>query len=171
MSSVDQIKKINEMSQYLKKHGFAADSQEAVSQAKDLYKGTFDAVQPSKKIAEQKQEERQKEDSMQQANSDVSKIERNLEMFKASALQQIESLRAEVSTVVSKMNEIIKAINELEKLKDSVTSIDDGDEKQQRLAPKVVKKPVSDKPVNHPRSGGMQPGDIDLTKTFYFGKK
>lgn len=104
-------------------------------------------------------------------NEGIAKLERNFEVFKSTTQQQLSSLREDLGNVIEKMNEMVKVINELEKLKESVTTIDEGDEKQQRLAPKVVKKPKEEKPRSHPRSGDVQPGDIDLNKTFYCGTR
>jgi len=160
MSDVDKIMKINEMSANLKKHGFAESADDASSKAQDVFK---------EKIANV---EEKKGDELMTNDNDVSRIERNFEVFKSSMQNQFESVKGDLSAVMGKMNEMIKIINELEKLKDSVTTIDDGShEKQQRLAPKIVKKPAEEKPENqNPRSGDMKPGDIDLAKTFYFGK-
>ena len=159
MSDVDKIIKINQMSANLKKHGFAMSADEASSQAQDVFNEKIANVETggAVKLAD---------------DNDFSRIERNFEVFKSSMNSQIESVREDLHSVIEKMNEMIKVVNELEKLKDSVTTIDDGSsEKQQRLAPKIVKKPMSEKPASHPRSGDMQPGDVDLSKTFYFGNR
>ena len=160
MSDVDKIIKINEMSANLKKHGFAESADDASSKAQDVFK---------EKIANV---EEKKGDELMTNDNDVSKMQRNFEVFKSSMQSQLESVKGDISSVMGKMNEMIKIINELEKLKDSVTTIDDGsNEKQQRLAPKVVKKSAEEKPQNsNPRSGDMKPGDIDLSNTFYCGK-
>lgn len=164
MSDIDKIIKINKMSAHLKAHGFAATSDDAATQAQDVYK---------QKIADAEKPKAQKteEGAEKMSNEDIEKIKRNLDVFKSATQQELGAIKENVSNVISKMNEIVKAINELEKLKDSVTTIDEGGEKQQRLAPKVVKKPAEEKPKNHPRSGSSQPGDIDLNKTFYYGNK
>jgi hypothetical protein len=159
MSDIDKVMKINKMSATLKQHGFAESSEEAASQAQEVF---------NQKIAET---QKPAEEAGQMSNDDIAKVERNFEVFKSTTTQQLNSLKDDVHNVVEKMNEIIKAINELEKIKESVTTIDEGDEKQKRLAPKVVKKPKEDKPKNHPRSGDTQPGDIDLNETFYYGTR
>lgn len=154
MSDVGKIMKINEMSANLKKYGFAASSDDAASKAQDVFKEKIANVEDggAVKMSEDK---------------DTARIERNFEVFKSTTHQQLEAVREDLSAVMGKMNEMIKVINELEKLKDSVTTIDEGDEKQTRLAPKVVKKPKEEK---NQRTGDMAPGDIDLSKTFYYGK-
>lgn len=166
MSDISKVMKVNEMTQNLKKHGFAASSEEAASQAQDVYKEK--TAEAGKSADEETGGEKQMAGS-----DDMAKVERNFEVFKSSTQKQIDSVKEELSTVIGKMNEMIKAINELEKLKDSVTNIDDGgSEKQQRLAPKVVKKPKEEKQDNnHPRSGDSKPGDVDLSQTFYYGNK
>ena len=158
MSDIDKIMKVNEMSANLKKHGFAASSDEAAGQAQKVF---------NEKIADV--EEKKEGDAEMVDDKDLSKIERNFEVFKSTTHQQLESVKGDLQTVMGKMNEMIKVINELEKLKDSVTTIDEGsNEKQQRLAPKVVKKPKEEK---NQRTGDVQPGDVDLSETFYYGTK
>jgi len=165
MSDIDKIMKVNEMSANLKKHGFAASSDEAAGQAQEVFKEKIAGV-------EEKRSEENIGDAEMADNKDLEKIERNFEVFKSTTHEQLESVKGELQTVVGKMNEMIKIINELEKLKDSVTTINDGsNEKQQRLAPKVVQKPKEDKPASHPRSGSAQPGDVDLSDTFYCGTR
>ncbi|MBN2112065.1 hypothetical protein JW707_03105 [Candidatus Woesearchaeota archaeon] len=160
MSDIEKVMKINKMSAYLKQHGFASSSDEAASKAQEVFDQKLVTA------------EKPKEGGIKMADDEkIAKIERNFDVFKATTAQQLNSLKDDVHNVVQKMNEIIKTINELEKLKESVTTIDEDGEKQQRLAPKVIKKPKEEKPKNHPRSGNMQPGDIDLNKTFYFGKR
>jgi len=167
MSDIDKIMKVNEMSANLKKHGFAATSDEAAGQAQEVFNEKIANVEEKK----EENKEENKGDAEMVDDKDLAKIERNFEVFKSTTHQQLESVKGDLQTVMGKMNEMIKVINELEKLKDSVTTINDGsNEKQQRLAPKVVKKPVSEKP-NNPRSGNVQPGDVDLSDTFYCGTR
>jgi hypothetical protein len=156
MSDIDKIRKINEMSAILKKHGFAATSDDAATKAQDVFK---------EKIADV---ETRKGDAEMADDKDISRIERNFETFKSATYQQLETVRSDLSAVMGKMNEMIKVINELEKLKDSVTTIDEGSEKQKRLAPKVVKKPKEQK---NQRTGDIKPGDVDLSETFYYGTR
>lgn len=159
MSDVDKIIKINEMSANLKKHGFAASSEDAASKAQDVFKEKIANVEDG---GAAKMED----------DKDIARIERNFEVFKSATHQQLETVREDLHSVIEKMNEMIKVINELEKIKDSVTTIDEGKEKQQRLAPKVVKKPMSEKPKsNNPRSGDLSPDDVDLSETFYYGTR
>lgn len=155
MSDIDKIRKINEMSATLKQHGFAATSDDAATKAQDVFK---------EKIADvEKGGEAEMAD-----DKDRAKMERNFEVFKSTTQQQLTSLKDDVQSVIGKMNEMIKVINELEKLKDSVTTIDEGSEKQKRLAPKVVKKPKEQK---NQRTGDVKPGDVDLSETFYYGTR
>jgi glutamine synthetase adenylyltransferase len=154
MGGIDKIRKINEMSATLRQHGFAASSDDAASKAQDVFKEKIADVEKSEvKMADDK---------------DIAKLERNFEVFKSTTHKQLSSLREDVHSVIEKMNQIIKAINELEKLKDSVTTIDEGKEKQKRLAPKIVKKPKEQK---NQRTGDMKPGDVDLSETFYYGTR
>jgi len=173
MSDIGKIMKINEMTQNLKKHGFAASSEEAAVQAQEVFKEKVADVEKAADVEKVDDVETGGAEEMA-GNEDVAKIERNFEVFKSTTHQQISSMKEELNTVVGKMNEMIKVINELEKLKDSVTTIDEGgSEKQHRLAPKIVKKPKEEKPSgnNHPRSGDVQPGDISLADTFYYGNR
>jgi hypothetical protein len=176
MSDIDKIMKINEMTQNLKKHGFAASSEEAAEQAQNVFKekvADVEKPESAEKTDDNKSADAKEGGAEEMAgNEDTAKIERNFEVFKSSAQKQIDSMKEELGTVIGKMNEMIRVINELEKLKDSVTSIDEGgSEKQRRLAPKIVKKPKEEKSNNHPRSGDSQPGDVNLAETFYYGNK
>ena len=154
MSDIEKIRKINEMSATLKKHGFAMSSDDAASKAQDVYK---------EKIADAAKAENKAESS-----PGIAKLERNFEVFRSAAQKEMNTLREDLSSVVGKLNEMIKVINELEKLKDDVTTIDEGKEKQKRLAPKIVKKPKEQK---NQRTGDLKPGDINLNETFYYGNK
>ncbi len=154
MSDIDKIRKINEMSATLKQHGFAATSDDAATKAQDVFKEKIADVEKSEaKMADDK---------------GMEKLERNFEVFKSTTHQQLEAVRGDLHSVIEKMNQMIKVINELEKLKDSVTTIDEGSEKQKRLAPKVVKKPKEQK---NQRTGDVKPGDVDLSETFYYGTR
>jgi len=174
MSDIEKIRKINEMSATLKKHGFAMTSDDAANAAQEVYKEKIADVQnvqkpqPNEVKKSGNSGDSNGADEKMAEGKDIAKIERNFEMFKASTHQQIESLKEDVHNVVGKLNEMIKIINELEKLKDDVTTINDGDEKQKRLAPKVVKKPKEEK---NQRVGDLKPGDINLSETFYYGKR
>ena len=160
MSDIDKVMKINKMSETLKQHGFAESSEEAASQAQEVFNQKIAEVQKPVK------------EGGQMSNDNIAKVERNFEVFKSTTTEQINSMKEDIHKVIQKMNEMIKAITELEKLKASVTTIDEGGpEKQQRLAPKIVKKPKEEKPANHPRSGDTKPGDIDLNDTFYYGTR
>ena len=143
------------MSATLKQHGFANSSDEAANQAQGVFK---------EKIAEPEK----KEEKPMTNNPDIAKLERNFDVFKSNTQQQLSALKDDIHNVFEKMNEMIKTINELEKLKNDVTTIDEGKEKQQRLAPKMVKKP---KEVKNQRVGELTPDDVNLNETFYFGNK
>jgi len=156
MSDIDKIMKINQMSANLKKHGFAASSDDAATKAQDVFR---------EKIADV---ETRKGGAGMADDKDLARIERNFEVFKSATHQQLEAVKGDLQAVMGKMNEMIRVINELEKLKDSVTTIDEGNEKQKRLAPKVVKKPKEQK---NQRTGDLQPGDVKLDETFYYGKR
>jgi uncharacterized protein Yka (UPF0111/DUF47 family) len=156
MADIDKIRKINEMSATLKQHGFASSSDDAASKAQEVFK---------EKIADV---EKGGAEKMAENNPDIAKIERNFDVFKATTHKQITSLKEDLHSVMEKMNQMIKVINELEKLKEDVTTIDEGGEKQKRLAPKIVKKPRKQK---NQRTGDVEPGDVDLSETFYYGTK
>ena len=155
MSDIEKIRKINEMSATLKQHGFAQSSDEAANQAQSVYK---------EKIADAEK----KEDKTMTNEPDIAKLERNFDVFRSTTQQQLNALKDDLHSVIEKMNQMIKVVNELEKLKDDVTTIDEGKEKQKRLAPKMVKKPKEPK---NQRVGELKPGDINLNETFYYGNR
>jgi uncharacterized phage infection (PIP) family protein YhgE len=151
---VTKLQKANQMTKELQKHGIAADSQEGYEQAQKMFNTEKLKTNKVEKPAEQN-------------NDSFSKIERNVDMLKKGTDERLNSMQATLSDVVSRMNEMIKIINELEKLKDGISSASAAPAQKER------QKKIQDTkqaPKNEKR-GDYEPGDIDVTQVFNFGKK
>lgn len=154
MTDIEQLKKMNKMIPELKKHGFAASSDEAVTQSGQIYKNRF--VEETKEKVSQKFEDSPKEDNVG---------EDKLERFKNFTNQRFNQIEANISTVTAKMNEMIKIINKLEKLQDSTPVKEDPSVRQTKI------KPEDKKEDGNPRSGNYNSKDVEIDKIFYFGNK
>jgi uncharacterized phage infection (PIP) family protein YhgE len=151
---VTKLQKANQMTKELQKHGIAADSQEGYEQAQKMFNTEKLKTNKVEKPAEQN-------------NDSFSKIERNVDMLKKGTDERLNAMQATLSDVVSRMNEMIKIINELEKLKDGISSASAAPAQKER------QKKIQDTkqaPKNEKR-GDYEPGDIDVTQVFNFGKK
>lgn len=150
---VTKLQKANKMSKELQKHGIAADSQEGYDQAQEMLKSEKLKTNEVEKVAEE-------------SNDTLNRIERNFDMFKKGTDERLNSMQSTVSDIVSKMNEMIKIVNEVEKLKDHITS-------ESGPIPKAKQKKLKDTkeaPKNEKR-GDYEPGDVDVTEVFNFANK
>jgi hypothetical protein len=158
MSDIGKIQKINEMSANLKKHGFASSSEEAAKEAEKYFK----------------EEIAKAEEGAEKMDSDIGKIERNLEVFKNFTSKEIEALKDDLHSVVEKMNEIVKFINRIEAQKKAPIDVPEEQEKMPKPPTRKQKQATLKNPDPKPKNervGDLKPGDVSIEDTFYFGTK
>ena len=157
MDDVEKLKKIAKLSQEMRKHGFATHADDAVQAAQAIYKGTI-ANEPT---PEQKHQALQEKKTMAGSTPEF-------EAFSKQTSQRLGEIETNLSTLISKMNEIIKEINELQKA-GARSSAAPREREVQAALPKQESKPASAEP--HARSGSYTPQDVQIDKIFYFGNK
>jgi len=156
--NIEELKKMNQMIPDLKKYGFATFNDEAATLSQQILKEEI-PVAP-KKV-----------DDGQPAA-----LERHLDMFKQQVDQRISAVEATMKTILEKMNEMIKNINELEKKPKSFVASNEvpRTESKQDLSITNNQQSTTDRPKGaepQKRAGNLEPGDIDVAEYFYCGKK
>jgi len=183
MDSIERMRRINDLTKELKQRGFAESSFEAIKQANQIYGD--DELEDNVKhgLIEKSAHERiVKDENM--GDDSTPFIDR-----------KIGKLTENVDTLTAKMNEIIRAINDLDaRLTDLKT-------KQEKMAAAKVEPRIEVRPEQHQetssesrveskpevkaeshdakkdeysmnqRTGNFQSQDVSIDKMFYFGKK
>ncbi|MBI4450469.1 hypothetical protein HY642_00710 [Candidatus Woesearchaeota archaeon] len=150
---VDSTLKINALMRELQKHGIAASSEQAFSQATEIVSGTAEVednglvleapVQPQGALAERRVElliemsTKKLNEQVQEANNRVASLAMELEMVRADVRKLLEAKTQKIVQVVQEKQEALKT------------------------EPKT----------EHPRQGSFTPADVPIDKIFYFGHK
>lgn len=162
MEDIEKLKKIAAMSAELKKHGIAADSQDALKQAEEVYQektpGQFDAV-PTQST----------EESAPAPAEGVNSQE--LQRLQNSVNERLNHVEKDVSSIIEKMNEMIKVVNRLEARMESGGVPELPKEKQTTIAAPSQPAAPAKKEEGHARSGSYGPGDVQIDKIFYYGNR
>jgi uncharacterized protein YoxC len=152
---ITKLQKANKMTKELQKHGIAADSQEGYEQAQDMMQSQKVVTNKVETVADE-------------SNDTLNRIERNFDMFKKGTDERLNAMQTTVSDIVSKMNEMIKIVNEVEKIKDSISS---GSTPTEKAAPKPRQKKLKEEKPKNEKRGDYEPGDVDVTEVFNFSNK
>jgi len=148
---IEQLRKINQLSSELKRHGMVNSSTDAYEQAQQIV-----TITPKKAVSNQ---ETVLVEAAPSADPLVSRqFQVELDRIQKTVNEELDVLR-------SAMNQIIAEVNALR---------DDLSKAQAAQPPKQKEKQVELKTevkVPHPRQGNFQPGDVDIQKMFYFGTK
>lgn len=161
MDQYEKMRKMNELAKDLKQHGFADSSFEAIKQANQIY-GEDDITHEVKHGLIK--------DSDGETMEKVTDNDRN-----------IKKLQENIDMLTNKMNEIIKAINDIDARitqlsKRPVERVIERQYEEKpapaRSAP-VVEEKHEQKPAEYEnqRVGNFQSQDVAIDKMFYFGKK
>lgn len=175
MDDIEKLKKISKLSAELKRHGFAASSDDAIRKSEEIFQ--------EKILAPHGMQDAVPRQSQSFGGSNME----DFESYKKTTQAQMKELQDTVSQVVGKMNEMIKAINDLENgqknmVRSSVSSaprpsqpepqrfsqseMRDHSDTSKTLTPKPEKGSESNQ-----RAGNYTPADVDINKIFYAGKK
>ncbi len=147
---LEQLRKINQLSSELKRHGMAENSTEAYSQAQQIVQiipkqpaspegSTVIEAAPAEPLA------------MRQFQIELEKIQKT-------ANEELDVLR-------NAMNQIIAEVNSL---REDISKIQTAPVAQK---PKEKQAELQTPKESHPRQGDYKPGDIDIKSVFYFGTK
>ena len=184
MDSIEKMRRLNNLTKELKQHGFAESSFEAIQQANQIYGDDEVSHDVKHGIIRSSNGDRMAEST---ENIDINN----------SAHKKIAQLSENVDTLTAKMNEIIKALNDLDariiELKNRSP--------EKVIVEKFIERPIPNMPretreettpeVHHEekkeetvvghvhkeeytanqRTGNFQPNDVAIDKMFYFGKK
>lgn len=156
--NVEQLQKINNLANELKKHNSGMNAQEAVQQAEQTY--ASQNQNEGQAQTQQKQESSQKIEANQNTKQDLleqRRFELMLERHTKKYDQQLEEYR----------NAINKLAEELETVKLKLNSIaaQQPKERQEALPPQ----PKKEEKKSHPKQGSFSSEDVDIQKMFYFG--
>lgn len=156
---VEKLKKINQLSKDLKRHGLVVE--EAISQASTILSEKEDEVET---FLEKSKEEIESKQNPTSTDQYIVMLERNNRKI----VEEVQKVREEMARILS----------EFEELKNKVA---------QQARPVIVAAPVSSeserpketqaqlatpkKKESHPRQGNFTPEDVSIEKMFYYGKK
>jgi len=182
MDSIERMRRINDLTKELKQRGFAESSFEAIKQANQIY-GSDDLDDHVKHgiIQNSPHERMTKEDTMGDDSIPFSD-------------RKTAKLSENVDVLTNKMNEIIRAINDLDgrladiKSKQDKMLITLNARPEPRLEPKTESKvehveakqeqphesspaAVKDEYSINQRTGNFQSQDVAIDKMFYYGNK
>ena len=171
MDSIERMRRLNELTKELKQHGFAESSFEAIQQANQIYGDDDLSTEVKDGMIRNSTNERVAKDGSIDDNALV-----NIE-------KKMAKLAENIDTLTDKLNEIIKAINDMDQ---RITSLKNRPERQpERVEVKQEEakhEPVAAQPADdanpakddyttNQRVGNFQSKDVAIDKMFYFGKK
>jgi len=183
MDSVEQTISMNNLSKELRKYGFAQSSQEAISQAGQIYGANTDEVNAELELVQ-----------LTKAQYDeIMNTMQRLWVFKESSCQKTNIVAEQLVKVTEKLNELIKTISlmemnqavfdkKLNSLKDNIhesfreephpsprreSSSQGSRHVEESLAEKEVQSRL-DKPIDR---NGVAPADVQIDNIFYCGDK
>ncbi|GEM_PF-2750507 len=195
MDSIERMRRINDLTRELKQHGFAESSFDAIRQANQIYgddevdehvkNGLIHNSQHDKMAKDENMVENDNENSVNSVYAD----------------RKLAKVSDAVEVLTTKMNEIIRALNDLDARIAEVKSKQDkmaAARVESRIEPRVevkVETTVDEKPMQrenvqehkpeskveghvhadeytaNQRTGNFQSQDVAIDKMFYFGKK
>jgi len=150
---VQKLKKMNELSKELKKHGMADSTAQAFSQAGEMVRDeAFKQVIERNKSSQKSKDcfDNQYQIMLERQNRQIAQEVKALKETVAAMQAEIEMLKADQKTA--------------SKLQDKQTQ----EKPVQETQTKFPQKPES---KEHPKQGGFSPDDVSIEKMFYFGKK
>ncbi|MBN1644913.1 hypothetical protein JW851_02650 [Candidatus Woesearchaeota archaeon] len=160
---VEKLKKINQLSKELKKHGMAME--EAIEQASDsVHENEI------KEFLHKSKEEMESTKNPSSTEQYIIMMERNNRKI----MEEVQKVKQEVSKIIHEFSEIKKQFEQMpETLRE--TSPRKAIETQSKLTPKTEQKQsfrtAPKKKAKNPRQGDYTSDDVSIEKMFYFGKK
>lgn len=162
MDDIQRLKRISAMSAELRKHRIAADSEEAFKQSEAIFQeATPKHLQVNQDLSV---------GDVQEKKSEVLEVSAphaaDYERFKNGVNTRLLSVEENMSSVIGKLNEMIKTINKLEQRFEQNGVAELPKERQE-----TISKPEKKESEGQLRSGDYKPGDVRIDNIFYYGKK
>lgn len=146
---VQKLKKMNELSKELKKHGMADSTAQAFSQAGEMVRD-----EAFKQVVEQNKSSQKSKDGFD------NQYQIMLERQNRQIAQEVQALKETVAAMQAEI-EMLKADQKAAPV-----------QQQEKPKQEVQKKfPQKEESKEHPKQGGFCPDDVSIEKMFYFGKK
>jgi len=154
--NIDQTLKVNKLASELRKHGFAASSEEAFNQARGM---AGDGVQPNSQSTPTVPTG---QTAAPQSYLEERQTELLVQMHTKKLQDQFQQLLGHVQRLA---DEVVTLRGELTTFKDGYTQkVVQVVQETQKVLPKEVTEPTS-----HPRSGNFKSADVAIDKYFNFG--
>lgn len=147
---VDQLRKINQLSSELKRHGMADSSTDAYAQAQQIV-----TITPKKSVSQ--------ETVLVEAAPAANSL--SARQFQVELDRVHKAVNEELDVLRNAFNQIIVEVNALREDLIKAQAAQPPKQKEKQVELKTETK------VPHPRQGNYQPGDVDIQKMFYFGTK
>ena len=155
---VEKLKKINQLSKDLKRHGLVVE--EAITQASTILSENQDEVGVFLEKSQQQMDSKQNPASTDQY---VVMLERNNRKI----VEEVQKIREEMARILSEFEELKNKVAQQARpiivAAPGSPEAEKSKETQAQLAPK--------KKEPHPRQGNFTPEDVSIEKMFYCGKK
>lgn len=157
---VERLKKINQLSKDLKKHGLVVE--EAITQASTILSEKEDETETFLEKSKQEIESKQNPASTDQY---IVMLERNNRKI----VEEVQKIREEMARILSEFealkNKVVQYTSRPAVIEIPAASAEEKHkEKQAQLA-------MPKKKEAHPKQGNFTPEDVSIEKMFYFGKK
>ena len=170
---VYQTIKVNKLVSEFKKHGLATD-EEAIKKARQMVtKDVITNTDEPKKTEEQKTGE-QTMDDQALMNIINRKVFYQAEQTDKKTKEELDKIRAEMSTLSNDIKNLKNAINTLA-TRQAAAPTQSGQQTLQQPQQEAPQPPKSKRGVDNevvkPRTGDYKPGDVDLNDMFNYGKK
>jgi hypothetical protein len=153
---VEKLKKVNQLSKDLKKHGMAME--DAIEQASDSVHET-----EIKEFLHESKEQMQSSSNPSSTEQYIIMLERNNRKI----MEEVQKVKEEVAKIMSEFAEIKNKLHEqpdpVQEPVQKQVPVTKKVEKQSKLKPK--------KKIKNEKQGDINPEDVSIEKMFYFGKK
>ena len=154
---VDEVKKVNELSKELQKHGIVDDSQDGLSEAQKIVQVQEPPEPgPMRPPLQEPEEPAQEMDALTQK-----KIELIMQMSTKKLRQEVNTLKEQITALAQELSQVKTEVGSL-RLKE----VREEAQEPVKESPKVTEKSEKE----HPRHGKYSSDDVDLKKVFYFGQ-
>ena len=165
VQDIQKLKRIAAMTAELRKHHIASDSEDALRQSEAIFqeRSPKRLMVNSDLSVSSVGEEKPAETPHSVAGISMPELER----FQNTVNTRLNVVEENVSSVIGKMNEMIKIITKLEQRLEQGGVPELPKERQETIAKKEDKKETT----GQLRSGDYKPGDVEIDRIFYFGKK
>ena len=161
MEDIQKLKRIAAMTAELRKHRIASDSEDALRQSEAIFQeSTPRHLQVNADLTVSAPEEVNPENSSRMNGPEM-------ERFQNAVNNRLNVVEENISSVIGKMNEMIKVISKLEQRFEQGGVPELPKERQETITPKEDKKETT----GQLRSGDWKPGDVRIDNIFYCGKK